>query len=471
LNALARIIAAVRGGDRRALEALPPLERRVAVAANVVVFTIQKLIADRAPLLAAALAYRTLFSLIPVLVLGLMFLRVFYQGDEIRPAVNSLLEYLAIDEIAIGGDAEGEAGGGDGAAQPTEVAAFINEFIENAQQRLAAINYGAITAVGIAIFIYAAISLLIQIEHAFNAVCRAPVGRSFVVRLTNYWTLLTLGTLGLFASFTIGAGYTQRLDDLPGYLAWLRPVLRVASTVGVAWLVLIFAYARMPNARVRLRPAAIGAALAAVLWELSKTGLTWFMANAVSGQVSVYGSLALVPLLMFWIYVTWLIVLAGLEIATSLQSFRAGAGSPHADTGRSGPPLIDPAMAAPIMVEIARRFARGRPTEPETLARATRLSERQLEPILRRLIGDGLLHRVDHDDDNEITLALARPADTITVAEIIDAAASLAPEPADPGLAGVMARLHRVRDQALDGHTLADLLPDPGDDRPEEDPA
>jgi hypothetical protein len=50
---------------------------------------------------------------------------------------------------------------------------------------------------------------------------------------------------------------------------------------------------------------------------------------------------------------------------------------------------------------------------------------------------------VDHDDDNEITLALARPADTITVAEIIDAAASLAPEPADPGLAGVMARLHR----------------------------
>ncbi len=459
MSRVGRIVGAARSGDRRLFESLSPLERRAAAVAHGTVYTIQRMVADRAPVLAAALAYRTLFSLIPVLVLALMVLRAFYQGEDIRPAINTLMDYFALDEIAIEGGTTGAEGveSAEG-AKPTEVSAFINEFVQNAEQRLAQINYGAITAVGVAIFIYAALSLLIQIEHAFNTVCRAAAGRSFVVRLTNYWTMLTLGSLALFASFTIGAPYTERLQDLPGWLAWLRPIIQLLSTVGVAWLVLMFAYARMPNARVPLRAAAIGAAVAAVLWELSKTALTVFVGYAVAGQASIYGSLALLPVLMLWVYVTWLVVLAGLEIASSLQSLRAAGGSLGLDPSLGGPSLIDPALAVAVMVEVGGRFADGRPTEPDALSRATRLSEGQLEPILRRLIGEGLLHRVEGDDEDELRVTLARPAERVSVAEVLSAAASLTPEPADRELARVMEGMHRARDEALGGRTLADLL-------------
>ncbi|MEO1130379.1 MAG: YihY/virulence factor BrkB family protein, partial [Planctomycetota bacterium] len=357
----------------------------------------QMLVRDRAPQMAAALAYRTLFSLIPVLVLTLVVLKAFLGADGIRSGMNDLMGWLGFDEIAVEtrGSVEGdpeEMTAEERDAAEVSINEFLNEFIDNAVLRVEGINTGAITLVGIAIFIYAALSLLIQIEQSFNAVCRAPTGRNMIVRLTTYWTLLTLGSLAVFASFTVGEGYQQALQRLPTWLEWAGRPIQLATRVGITWLLLLFAYTRMPNTRVRIKPAAIGAFVAAAMWELAKSGLTLFIRNAIDGQVAVYGSIALLPIFLLWVYVTWLIVLFGLEVTHILQTaHRARERLPD------GPILVDPNVAVLIMREIAAAFHRGDGLSFDEIVEGTGLREDVVERIIAQLIGERLLNRVDID--------------------------------------------------------------------------
>lgn len=411
----------------------------------------RQLVRDRAPQLAAALSYRTVFSLIPVLVLSLIALKAFYGEQGIREALDRVMEYLGFSELSI------RTGGGEDADNVTrvEVAQMLQEFIDRATSRVTEINFQAITIVSVGLFLYAAISLLIQIEQAFNQVCKAASGRRLISRLTNYWTLLTLGSIGLVASFFLGDQLTAALENLPPWLAWAATPLGLVIQLGATWLLLLLAYTRMPNTRVELIPAAIGALFSGLLWEGAKSALGTFISVVVKGHTAVYGPLALVPIMLLWVYVTWLIVLFGLEIAYAVQTLRAESLRRRL-IGRGGPAVVDSLAAIAVMREVALDFAAGRSSDPDRVASRCGLPESVVDALVDRLREAGLVRRVE-SPRGESSMTLARPAEGITAAEVLRAARSQ--DDIEPG--DGMERIRSVQNEALSSVRLSELTGSP----------
>jgi YihY family inner membrane protein len=151
------------------------------------------------PQMAAALAYRTIFGLIPVMVVALVGVKVFIfqTEDKLTEAIRSALSYAGLSKIAVT-DPDFV-----GPADP----ARLDESIQSIVQNVSKIPFEAIGAIGLAAMIYAAISMLVEIERAFNQIYRVPQGRSWAKRVLLYWTLLTLGPTALALTFVLATQF------------------------------------------------------------------------------------------------------------------------------------------------------------------------------------------------------------------------------------------------------------------------
>lgn len=433
-------------------------------------FGYRQLIRHRAPLLAAALAYRTIFSLIPVLVLSLVMFKAFLGEEGMRKGIADLLDYAGVSDIQLGtarGDSSADPGSTDDPAgapsdATVELSELIQDFVDKTISRIQGINFGAIAVVGLLLLVYGALSLIVQVEQAFNTICRAPTGRRLAVRLTNYWALLTLGPIFLLGGFFLTGLSRAWLDGLP-FVAALP--FNLLTRLGLTWLILVFAYTRLPNARVTLRPAAVGAFIAAVLWELCKSGLARFASHMTdpssNSQFAVYGSIALLPLFLLWVYVTWLIVLFGLEVAFAGQMVASGRARALERMDASS--FVDPGVGVVLMKEIAAGFEKGRSVTASELAHQSGLADTVVEQLLQHLAKKGLLNRVEQDADTE-AFALARPADRISASEVMGALYEIAGDAHSGGSPiGVPDRalLDSIRKRQIDAlgsSTLAQLV-------------
>jgi len=409
-------------------------------------FGARQLIRHRAPQMAAALAYRTIFSLIPLLVLALVVVKSVAGESNIRYGLRKAMEYTGISELELGPgppqsdhpDSPPVPVPSDSLASPQHPAVatqaarlsdHIEEFVDRSVARLQSINFGVIAVVGALLLVYAAFSLLLQIEQSFNIVYRAPSGRRLIVRLVNYWALVTAGSLAIFFGFVLSDRSAELISSLPNsapILWWIVHPLDLLLKISLTWLILMGAYRLMPNARVALGPAAVGALIAASLWELGKSALGRFVAGVTgpesTSQFAVYGSLALAPLFFLWIYVTWLIVLFGLEVAFALQMVRSGrAGALERLDARL---LVDPSVAVILVSAVAERFALGKSSTIAELAERTGLAEATVERLLTHLVAKGLLLRVERSADDD-AYSLARPCHSISAADVLAAMHSL----------------------------------------------
>ncbi len=483
-------------------ESLSRLERSARFGYLLVLHAGKQLVRHRAPQLAAALAYRTIFSLVPVLVLILVVLNATFDKAAIERAFNSVFEYTGLADIQVPASAPqtndqdsnplilNGSSGAEGPPPPDDADAsdetteanseqasaseadpdndpstvalteYLSEFVENAAERVTNLKFGIITIFGLGLFLYAAISLLIQVEAAFNVVTGARRGRRIATRLINYWAVLTLGTILIVASLAVGQIYQNRLDTLPTFLA---APLSVLGRFGATWLLLVLAYMQMPTARVFIKPAAFGAAIAAVAWESSKSALFWIVGSLTEGQTAIYGSLAILPLALLWIYITWFIVLFGLEIAYSFQTVR------EVDLHRSlrgkifdDDPMVDAFSPVILMAEVARGFRSGKAVPITDVRDQVAEPDDVVSRIARSLRDEGLLHEVEVDEDEPASLTLARDPDSITVAEIMDACDHLF-DPSASQRQGRRGRrlttdLRSERDSTIGSKTLADLI-------------
>ncbi|GAB4552407.1 MAG: hypothetical protein Tsb0013_14710 [Phycisphaerales bacterium] len=452
-------------------EELSRAQRRIALAWNAARFAGTRLKQHRAPQLAAALAYRTIFSMIPLLVLALVGLRSVYGEEGIREVLDRTIEYVGFDAITT---APVENGGGgvqdpgfvgplqEAQAPVEEGQAFdagreIERFVDRAVNQVRSVDGRLIAVVGIGVLVYSALSLLFQIESAFNTVCGASRRRRFVSRVTNYWTLTTVGALALLVTIAIGDAAGEAIETLPGWLSWAGVFLRWLLGVGVTWLLLVFAYTQVPTVRVHLRPAAIGALVAAVVWEVLKNSVTGLVGVAFAGQVAVYSSLAIIPVSLLWVYLTWLIVLFGLELTHLLQVTpaairRAGL------TGRpeSARVVLDAGAVASVARSAVGAFERGSPVSVETLAPRTGLDEDTLEDVLRALVEEGVLCEVETPDEEPKRYALARPATSVTLGSMVRVARSLACTPGGVEERAAALALRDRMERELDGVPLVE---------------
>ncbi|HYE02263.1 MAG TPA: YhjD/YihY/BrkB family envelope integrity protein [Phycisphaerales bacterium] len=453
-----RVTGGAGDQDEDAPRVAPAWRSRLGLAGGVVDFLHwwwQAIMSDSLTRMAAALTYRTIFSLIPILVLGLVVLRMFRDTDElVRELMGRIVAYLGLENIVTPAD---PAAGPVAGPQRSSAADWVQDLAARVQQ----VNFQAISVVGVMVLAYAAIGLLVELERDFNQVYGVARGRSWVRRAQQYWFTITLGPIFLWASFWVEDQFRSNVTRVAersglGTQSMFVQALGFLATVVISWMMLLLIYISVPNTKVRLKPALLGALSAAVLWEISKRLFTAYLGFATT-TVTLYGSLALIPLSLMWIYATWLVVLAGLSVTYALQHgvMPRGAAS-GAEAMR--PLVISPTVALDIQTAVAEQFARGKVPSAAWLAHHTGIEERIVRRVLGRLVARGLLRRVGEPGRTE-GYVLGRPADAIDAAEVLEVGFGLS-APSGGGSSSERALLDELRAAQLSraqGVTLARL--------------
>jgi membrane protein len=177
-------------------------------------------------------------------------------------------------------------------------------------------SVGQLTLPGMLVLILTALLLMVRIERAFNLIWRVSAARSFRNRVVMYWAVLTLGPLALGAAIALSA---QPMFAQFGLTDSTGSFWRAAGVFSLTWMAFTMMFMLVPNRRVRLDHAVIGALLSAILFGFAKKGFVAFVANASFNVI--YGTLATIPIFLFWLYLVWIVVLLGASLAASLTTF------------------------------------------------------------------------------------------------------------------------------------------------------
>ena len=426
--------------DSDAASADAPLRGRRALRYGMATcrYAAEELREDRATEMAAALTYRTIFSLIPILVLSLVVFNAFGGFEAVGGDLqNRAYTYLGLNLVTSGPPPKLLDGMPLYDVQTPEEAQKEQAAVEVKKQldtvlgaladRVQNVSFTSIGVVGLALLIWAALRLVISTEDSFNHIYHAPKGRRWHLRITIYWAVLTLGPVLLAVSVLI----TTRLLSVATSVAvvgWVAGVFAPLASLAVTWLLLILLYLLLPNARVKVRPAILGALVGAVLWELSKLGFGYYVARAV-GYSALYGSLGLVPLFLMWLYLTWLAILFGLEVSYVLQTVGTSRHLVGQTPIEFEAAVVDPAWAVPLAAGVGRAFDTGTSVDAETLAEELDLPGRAVRGFVASLARDGILRSLGDDDeeDGPAPLALGRPAERITLADVLHAGYAATP--------------------------------------------
>lgn len=324
-------------------------------------FVAKRFAKDRCNEMAASLTYTTLLSLVPLLTIAVAVLATFPMFIEITTAFKIFLLTNFVPELA------GKV-----------ITQYMFQFSENAAK---------LTALGIAFLAVTAFLLMQTIDKALNAIWRVPKQRPFLGRVLIYWAVLTLGPILIGGSLSVSSYLVSLSMGLVPDLPWLgelmlKAIPTVLTTLAFAWL-----YLTVPNRYTPPAHALVGGLIAGAAFELMKKLFALYITHFGSLKL-VYGAFASFPIFLLWIYASWLVVLAGAEIAASLSYWRGGAWKAKRTPGTRF------FHALRILQVLYGGFTEGRPVSLRQLRREVILGLDELENLLMRLSAAGIVERV-----------------------------------------------------------------------------
>ncbi len=358
-----------------------------------VVWALTRDIADgQLTMRAMSLVFSTLLSLVPLLAFSFSILKAFGVHNQIEPVLDRVLMPL------------GDRG--------TEISQGIIGFVDN-------INVGLLGSIGLLILVYTVVSLVQKIEDGFNYAWRVRQARSFTSRFSGYLSVLAVGPVLVFSAISLlGVARSQTaVDWLLGHepfgtlFVWMTgflPILLISAAF-------TFVYILIPNTRVHLFPALIGGLVAGILWELIGSLFASFVV-ASTKYTAIYAGFAAPLLFMFWIYLSWMILLVGTQLAFYIQN-------PQFVTARRDPPKLEHAfkehLALAIMYLVAWDYRKGGPRWTfDALSRRLHVGADPLRAVLDRLAEAGLLVSAGEEG---MMYAPGRSPDAILLHDIVDA--------------------------------------------------
>ena len=238
--------------------------------------------------LAASLAYVTLLSVVPLVTVVFSTLSLFPVFSDWS---NTVEHFIFSNFVPASGE-------------------VINVWIQKFRSQA-----GSLTAIGLITLLVTSLMLLTSIENALNKIWDVKEGRRFNQRLLVYWTLLTLTPILLVASLAFSSNiltsalFTKLLEETDSafYIISVLPFI-------FEWLAFSLLYFVLPNRDTHFSYAAIGALVTTVLFELSKIGFAWYV-NSFDSFTVIYGAFGVIPIFLIWIYISWLVILAGARYA------------------------------------------------------------------------------------------------------------------------------------------------------------
>lgn len=349
---------------------------------------------DQAFVRAAGMAYATLVALVPMLVLTYGVLGAVGAADaDLEGIVDALMQ---------------------------QVVGQIPEVRDILLPGLRQVNLATLGVVSVCGLLFVAARLYMMVEQAYCDVFSVPVRRGLVFRLLNFYFTMT-------AIPVVVVLLARGTFALTGEGWWAREGI----ALGLQYAMLVAALKLFPATWVRWGPALTGAAVSFVLLELGRRGFGLYVRLFASEdplQV-VYGSLGLVPLFLLWLYLIWVFVLLGAEVANVAQNYTTliQAELEVLEASRPRFPSIDAALQVAGRVADAFRSGEG-PLHQVRLVERTGLDGRLVAQTLDVLLGAGILVRTD---DGWLP---ARPPEDIALSEVAEKwrAATVHRIPGDP---------------------------------------
>ncbi|MEX1026918.1 MAG: YhjD/YihY/BrkB family envelope integrity protein, partial [Candidatus Paceibacterota bacterium] len=176
---------------------------------------------------------------------------------------------------------------------------------------------------------------------------------------------------------------------------------------------------------------------------------------------ALYGSLGLIPLFLFWIYVSWLIMLFGLELTYTLQVMHGRVPEPAEEPQMELPG--DPAWLIPILADIGRAFHKGETVGRQQLSERLGLPTRVVNEYGSQLQKAGVIHCLEATLGGDVSYTLARPPEQIAVAEVLELGRQLSMRQHEPAFDVdwvYLDKLHEAELVAAGDATIASLIED-----------
>ena len=339
---------------------------------------------DRAFIRAAGMAYMTLITLVPMLLLvfGLLSATGIVRKD--REAIEALIFETVLADLP-----------------------YVRDFI---MRGIGDLDLTTLGIIGVAGLIFFAGRLFILAEDAYNQIFGTRVRRKWMYRLLAFWFTLTIVPLVL----TLGFASTIELLGTYGLGQWARTVVDAT----VLFLLLLTALKLFPSVKVEWGPALLGSTVSTVGIGLARTGFTlyllWFKAD--DPLTIVYGTVGLIPVFLLWLYLLWVMVLLGVEVAYVAQNFsglwEVERNWLDGDRNAVRSPRLHTALE--LLTCVGATYERGEgATSLATLIETTGLLRREIEPVMDLLSDQGHLVRTN---DSWVP---ARPTEHIVLADVV----------------------------------------------------
>ncbi len=320
-----------------------------------------------------SLVYTTLLSVVPLIAFSFSVLKGFGVHNELEPWLFEFLEPL------------GEQG--------AEITQQVIGLVDN-------VKGGVLGGISLALFIYTAVSMVQKVEESLNYVWYVAKRRNLARRLTEYMVVMLIGpiviviALGMIASLE-----SHSLVQFLMTIEWLGPVFQLTSKLTPYLLVtgvFTFLYMYIPNTRVRFTSALVGGLAGGFIWASLSVIFATFVAYATSSPTQlIYSGFAVAILALIWLYLNWLILLVGSQLAFYHQNpafLRLG----HREPTLSN--TMRERLALNVMLLVGRAFRDTQSTVSiQSLAKVLRIPSIALTPIIAGLEEEGLLTSTENE--------------------------------------------------------------------------
>jgi len=369
---------------------LPGWKRRSLLFFRGLQMLVADLLAGNNNLYAMGLVYMSILSMVPLLAVIFSLLKGFGVHNQLQPLLLTALEPL------------GEKG--------VEITATVLSFVDN-------IKVGVLGAVGLGVLLFTVVSLIRQVEVAFNSTWRVRKLRPILERFSHYISVLIVGPVLIFSAVGLSQSvgrfslFKQVVETDTG--AFLYDTLSVYLPFFLTVLAISFIYMFVPNTRVKPVAALFGATITTFLFKLASIVFTLFIVGSTKYD-AIYSAFATVILLFIWIYIIWVILLLGSSIAYYYQHADKLLYLYHGEDDMT--PYESETLSLQLMVLVARNYyAKKPPISFDVVARQLQLPEDMVEKFVYLLEKGGFLKVVD----DEGRLIPGRPPEETTTADLL----------------------------------------------------
>ena len=279
------------------LEKLPKRKLYVYKPIRIIIFALKGFNEDLIQLRASALTFYSMLSIVPVLAMIFGIAKGF--GFEKNLEAELMSSFKGYENVV------------------AQVMEFVQKMITNTKG-------GLIAGVGLAVLIWTIINVLSSVEKSFNDIWKIQKSRPLMRKFSDYLSIMLIAPILIFLSSSLTVFISSFLSTLTEKesLEILGPFLNYAMSFIPFFLIFVlftFIYFTMPNTKVKLSSAMLAGIIAGTTFQFLQWGYIYIQMS-LSHYNTIYGSFAALPLLLFWMRISWLIVLFGAEVSFAHQN-------------------------------------------------------------------------------------------------------------------------------------------------------